>query len=534
MFNITDHFSRTLYFILFQILICIFSLRLSGQNNYWVFLKDKHRCEFDPYKYFDSKALERRVINNIPLFDSSDFPVNQDYVSLITGLVEKADFQSRWFNAIAVDAYPDQICLVSELPFVREVQLCETSGNNLCNVSTDTDIFENFPELLDEQISSMQGEFFSKGGITGKGVRIAVFDAGFPDVDTHKAFRHLRENGRIIKTHDFVKNRENVYSKGMHGRMVLSCITGLYDGKKIGLATDAEFLLARTEHTLIEPFSEEKNWLAAAEWADKNGAQIINSSLGYYYHRYFNDQMNGKSSLVARAATMAARKGILVVTAMGNEGDGNWKFLVTPADADSVLSVGGINPNTRHHISFSSYGPTSDKRMKPNVSAFGVAVVASSDSLEISQGTSFSTPLVCGFAACVLQIHPEYSNMKLLEEVEKSGTLYPYFDYAHGFGIPQAGYFTGGKKQNNDTSLEISLSNDSLFIKINPGLIRTDSLSYLYYHIRNRQGFIEKYAVLKVNNENVLQIPVDLLKNDEVVMVHYLGYSKEITLKDFN
>ncbi len=189
---------------------------------------------------------------------------------------------------------------------------------------------------------------------------------------------------------------------------------------KMGLATEAEFLLARTEVN-TEPFSEEENWLAAAEWADKNGADIISSSLGYTLPRYFQYQMDGKSTLVARAATMAFEKGILVVNAMGNDGAGKWFVVGTPADAEEVLSVGGVDPFTNVHISFSSFGPTADGRMKPNVCAAGQALVASPKRITKAYGTSFATPLVTGFAACVLQLNPDFTVQELKTNIEQSG-----------------------------------------------------------------------------------------------------------------
>ena len=168
----------------------------------------------------------------------------------------------------------------------------------------------------------------------------------------------------------------------------------------MGLATGANFLLAITEVS-SEPFSEEENWLAAVEWAYKNGADIISSSLGYTNNRYFTKDMDGKKSFVVKAASLAARKGMLVINAAGNDGDSEWKVISTPADADSILTIGGVSPETNLHINFSSYGPTADGRMKPNVSAFGEAVVANTKgNVEIAFGTSFATPLVAGFAAC--------------------------------------------------------------------------------------------------------------------------------------
>ncbi len=160
--------------------------------------------------------------------------------------------------------------------------------------------------------------------------------------------------------------------------------------------------------------------------------------------------MNGKKSLVARAANMAASKGMLVVNAAGNDGETKWKHLGTPADADSVLSVGGISPESDYHFSFSSYGPTADKRLKPNVCAYGAVMESGKKGLTTTYGTSFASPLVAGFAACAWQTNRRLNNMELFKEIEKSADLYPYFDYAHGYGVPQAGYFINRQKYNEE------------------------------------------------------------------------------------
>ncbi|MCX6258603.1 MAG: S8 family serine peptidase [Bacteroidia bacterium] len=519
-----------LYFFILLFSFQFFPKTAISQNHYWVFFKNKKGTGFNPYEYFDPKAIERRIVNGVSLFDSTDFPLNADYANTVANIADSTGYQSRWLNAMFISGNDLQIGLIRSLPFVKEIISIEPVIAVTCftdepghNEGTGTD-------LTSEQLSSMQGEIFAERGLTGKGVRIAVFDAGFPEVDKHPAFRHLWENHRIIKTYDFIRKKENVYGHNFHGRMVLSCITGLFNGRKLGLATDAEFLLARTEYAHIEPYSEEVNWLSAMEWADKNGAQIISSSLGYYFNRYFVNQMDGKTSLVSRAARMAAKKGMLVITAMGNEGNGNWKYLITPADADSVLSVGGINPSTNIHISFSSFGPTADKRLKPNVCAFGTATVASSDSLQVASGTSFSTPLVAGFTACVLQKNPGFTCMQLLHEIEKSGNLYPYFDYAHGYGVPQAGKIVNKDNKPISPTFEMITRGDSFHIMIDKKWLSKDSTGYLYYHIENKKGYLDKYAVLSVEKEDVLDIPLNDLKHGETLRIHYKGFTKEYNL----
>ena len=368
---------------------------------------------------------------------------------------------------------------------------------------------------------------FAAKNIDGSGVRVAVLDAGFPEVDTHPAFAHIRKNNRIVKTYDFVKKREHVYGYSQHGTNVLSCIAGKSDSLPFGLATGAEFLLARTENALREPFSEEENWLAAIEWADKNGADIVNSSLAYTKHRYFPFEMNGKNSFVSKAARIAASKGIVVVNAAGNDGENDWKVIGTPGDADSILTVGGIDPATDFHIAFSSYGPSRDKRIKPNVSAFGEAVVAGKGGTHITQGTSFASPLVAGFVACAWQANPDLTNMELLEEIQQSGHLYPYYDYAHGFGVPQARYFT---RENTDPALptfRFSTNDVAIAVTVNKEVLETGNRQLLYYHIENTKGYLSRYYVIEVSRETPLSFYMSQFNPGEILRVHFNGYTQE-------
>ncbi|WP_460504306.1 S8 family serine peptidase, partial [Hymenobacter agri] len=200
----------------------------------------------------------------------------------------------------------------------------------------------------------------------------------------------------------------------------------------------AEYLLARTEQLHRERYAEEEAWLAAVEWADRLGADIINSSLAYTEQRYFPEQMDGRRSLIARAANLAARKGLLVVSAAGNDGDDDWVRIGTPADADSALAIGGLDPETGLHVDFSSYGPTADRRRKPNLAAFGIVLTTTPGGhYERLEGTSFSAPLVAGLAAALWQRQRQLTAMQLFQQLEQAGELYPYFDYAHGYGRPR-------------------------------------------------------------------------------------------------
>lgn len=524
---------------LFAIVFCTFLGFAQAQNMYWVFFTDKNNTTFDPYTYFDAKAIERYQVNHADLYDITNYPVNQEYENAVNAATTEFIGESRWLNAVAVTATEEQIALVRELPFVARVQeIASEASTTQAPVFTQTSAL--YPGM--KQVSLMEGEKFQQRGINGKGVRIAVFDGGFPDVDTHPAFKHLRDNHQIIKTWNFANRKENVYGYNAHGRMVLSCIAGIMnDTTMLGLAPGAEFLLARTE-VEAEKRKEEVWWVQALEWADQNGASIVSSSLGYGKELHNLKDMDGKTSIVAKGAATAASKGILVCTAMGNEGDEKeWKMLVTPADADGVLSVGAVNALDSRE-SYSSFGPTADGRRKPNVVACGHDMVAmGKGNYAFSQGTSFATPMVSGFAACVKQMHPEWTAKQLLEEIEKSGNHYPYFDYAFGYGVPQAGYFTDGKKEEK-TAFTMTEDNDYLYI------IPVDSKNTgkLFYNIQNGDGTLDFYDVKRLgtsflvdghdlidSNKIYFSIPKSMLENGQTVNMWYGNqYAQYVMGKD--
>lgn len=548
--------------------IALFSNALYAQSAYWVMLTDKAGTTFDPYSYFDSKAIERYRMNNADLYDISNYPLNESYVHQIDAIVSsdrseqgssewnKTEVfgQSRWFNAVAVTATPDQIAAIQQLPFVKEVVAI---GSNL-QLASRKEMFSpaeaEMPKHTD-QLLRMQGDKFTDMGIDGTGVRIAVFDGGFHGVDTHKAFKHLRDNKRIIATWDFTKKQENVYDNHTHGTMVLSCIAGKMDDRLLGLATGATFMLAKTEVD-PEPYKEEVWWTQAAEWADKNGADIINSSLGYTKDRHYTWQMDGRS-LVSRAANIAARKGILVCNSAGNSGDDtNWKIIGAPADADSILSIGGINPSLTNysHISFSSYGPTADGRLKPNVCNFGYAECADAyndTATTFAAGTSFSSPLTTGFCACALQLFRQrgYGTgaMQMKSYVEQSADLYPYYDYALGYGVPQASFFINYNRSDIELGKEtFNFYDYGKYIMIRPVNGATNAkysapknkqndeytTTAVLFKIQDAYGHIEKYynlAVIDFNDSMAVAVSKSVIK-DKTLVACVNGTTKQYQL----
>ena len=569
---------RTIIFSIFL----FFILQSRAQNAYLVYFSDKNGTTFNPSEYFDQKAIERRILQHLPLYDETDFPLNESYIETVGLYADSMGLCSRWFNfSVAFVSNKKNLAQISALPFVSRIERVLPVEGGIASSGNDfkPGIDEDNLALLRMQTERMGGNLFDSLGIDGKGMRIAIFDAGFTSAKSNPVFDEIRKENRIIATKDFTRRKNgDVYYGNVHGTEVMTCIAGKYMGHKFGLATAAEFLLAKTEVN-SEPYYEELNWLAAVEWADKNGADIINSSLAYTGVRYFTSQMDGKTSLVVRAANLAARKGMLVVNAAGNDGDNKWKAIATPADGDSVLTVGGIDPDKDFHINFSSFGPSADKRMKPNVSAYGKVVTSTPSKIGISYGTSFASPLVAGFAACAWQSNRKLGNMQLFHEIEKSGHLYPYYDYAHGYGIPQAKFFLVADKTPLESTFRIVEEDSSYKIIIDTALIlkislnrtkiltdvskldsltvtnfghtdristKTDTISgihsseniisitpsgrndLLFYHIEGKNGTLKHYYVIKVEQTEVLTLLKKDFEPNEKVRIFYRGYMKEI------
>ena len=534
--------------ILFYLLVI--SRGLTQDEKFWVFFTDKEGMEFNPYDYFDDKAIERRESLGLSLYDITDYPVNPNYINGVEKCVSCISHHTRWFNAVSVKASPAEIEKVKSLSYVKGVMLFSKNPMRITD-----EYFEEQSDksdsLIKYQTERMGRREFQKANIDGTGIRIAVLDAGFTDSDINPCFNHLREGNKIIATYDFVKNNLDVCHGHYHGTAVLSCIAGIYEAEgrsdTLGLATGAEFLLARTEKAQIEVFSEEENWLAAVEWSDRNGADIINSSLGYTGNRYFYRDMNGLNTLVSRAGNLAAKKGILVVNSAGNDGSGGWNFVGAPADADSVMAVGGLLPSSGIHTAFSSVGPTYDFRQKPNVTAYGHVIAAKKDNVSETQGTSFSSPLTAGFAACAWQANRSWTNMELFHELEKGSDLYPYCDYAHGYGVPQASYFLDKAEEVSPTitlekfesEIKVTIMSPSLTIREDQTQVEmplnssvncvSDYEDYLFYQFQTEDGIIMSYKVIDLQGAESYSFTYP--SKAEKAVVYYEGYTIEMRLK---
>ena len=567
---------------------------------YVVLLSDKDGVRFNPRQYFTPAAQARRKRQQLPAFETTDLPVRADYLAAVSAKVDTVTVVSRWLNAVVCRATAAQVLALQALPGVRSVEAWPVARGGAARYKGAVQpkqtanqpprpISANDYLLARRQTAHLDGVALRKAALDGTGLRIAVFDVGFRGLPTHPAFQELVASKRIVATHDFLRNNDDVYRGGSHGTEVMGCLAGRLPagpggtpGPALGLAPGAQFLLARTEQSARERYAEEEAWLAAMEWADRLGADIINSSLAYTEQRYFPEQMNGRLSLISRAANLAARKGILVVSAAGNDGDNDWVRIGTPADADSVLAVGGLDPETGLHVDFSSYGPTADRRPKPNLAAFGVVLTTTTDSYERLEGTSFSAPLVAGFAACMWQQNRGLTAMQLFQRLEKSAELFPYFDYAHGYGRPRYQPFAAASQPPaalvptfdfvpHDSLVAVVIRAEATMRPAEVLPLMTDQSevalqiyfpqpepkassvgsvppvgreqpvpagseplapmpephypAYLYWSLADRRGVLHRYETRAVTQRLVVQVPRRLLRGGDVLRVHFKGYT---------
>ena len=433
-------------------------------SKYIVRLKDKGTNPYslnNPIQYLTQRSIDRRTRYGIAI-DSTDLPITPRYIDSIrlAGAVTILN-TSKWLNQVAIQT-TDAVALakINSFPFVLSTGPLAPRNNladkpvnkkldveltDIQNTGTTNIIAADYYSYGQSygQVHLHNGEFLHNRGFRGQGMRMAVLDAGFFNYLTLPTFDSIRNNGQVLGTWDFVAGNASVNEDHPHGTQCLSTIAANMPGVFMGTAPKTSFYLYRTEDVASEYPIEEQNWVAGIERADSLGIEISSTSLGYFtfdnsIFNYTYANMDGNTTLSARGADLAAKKGILCLFAAGNEGNSTWHFIITPSDADSVIAVGAVN--TAGVVgSFSSYGPSSDGQIKPSVAAVGVAAVIANTTTGqpgFGSGTSFACPNMAGLTTCLWQAFPEVNNMRIITVMQESATRATNPDDRVGYGIP--------------------------------------------------------------------------------------------------
>lgn len=450
MFSVLCHQLFLYAYMMFKklLLLCLFYVAVLPVQGQWlVWFADKGAQQVqEAARYLSAKSLQRRCRQHIALA-ANDLPVYKPYIHLLEQQNIKVRQTSKWLNMAYVEATEEQVALLRNLPCIKKIAKAGTAMSTPCTfqqaAATPFDTLTNSAN----QLEMLGLHYLHANRFTGKGMVITFVDGGFTAVDEALPYKHIYEQKRVLATRNFVTPGRDIYKmggEGEHGCRVFSIAAGLLPNRFYGAAYDASFILAVTEDAFKESSLEELNWAAAAEWADSIGTDIINSSVGYFTGftsgtGYTYADMDGKTTIVTRAAQVAASKGILVVSSVGNEGTKDWKYLIAPADGDSVLAAGGVDA-LGVYAPFSSQGPSADGRIKPDLCARADQTIQiGADGRVIwGWGTSFSAPLLSGLAACLWQADTSLTNMQLFKILKESASRYANPDTFYGYGIPSA------------------------------------------------------------------------------------------------
>ena len=432
-------------------LMAAFALSASAEKTYKyrVNLKDKQGSAYSidkPEEFLSERALARRSRQQLPV-DETDLPVSQVYVKELQGMGLKLVTSSKWNNTVVLEV-EDTLLMdkVASMPFVSKVKKVWTQPDSIPlrdkkrkkEVTNDVKESGQYYGKAFRQINIHGGDSLHAAGFAGKGMHVAVIDAGFYNADKIKFFKKMD----LLGTRDFVNPQSDIYAENSHGMKVLSCMAAQTKNAFVGTAPEASYWLLRSEDADTEQPVEEDYWAAAIEFADSVGVDVVNTSLGYYefdkgYGGYRYRDLDGHTSLMSHSASMAADKGIVVVCSAGNSGNDAWKKVTPPGDAEHVLVVGALNSELKN-ADFSSVGNTSDGRVKPDVMAIGKGSVVSGNDGSVSKanGTSFASPTMCGVVACFWQACPWLSAKEVVKAVQQAGDRVDFPDNIYGYGVP--------------------------------------------------------------------------------------------------
>jgi subtilisin family serine protease len=542
--------SKSIYFLVF-LLSFGWTTKGLAQDRYAVFFKFKPQKEYalaSPSKFLTEKAIQRRAREKVAV-DSLDLPVTAAYLQGISAYSQELLYASKWLNAAVVVTDAEGKKKMEGLPFVQKVEwvakgfISRTGNRNSTGVLASKpkkwEIEESYREAAayDFQNELLGIPAMHQAGFTGKGITVAVFDSGFPGLDKAVPFAHVFTNKRVVGQLNVVRPWiKEVFRDNEHGTQVASLILSNQTSTLVAGAHQAQVIFAITEDVATEYPIEELNWVRAAEYADSLGVDIINSSLGYLDFdepslTYTTAQLDGKTTYVTRGATLAAKRGILVVNSVGNYGSAGSSSLVAPADAQGILAIGSVNASSVVST-FSSRGPTADGRIKPELVAFGQSPVLVRGTGQVSSaaGTSFSAPQLTALAAGLWEAKPNWTKDELLTSLIKSGTQYATPDQNLGYGIPNFRSAYYGALLGLNEEIELGSS-------IYPNPVRSESLHIRFgKELRVTLQILDgsgRRVVEQVGERNTIQQPFVFILSDLPSGIYFLQLldGKEIAYK---
>lgn len=444
--------TKHILFLSFFLLPFLGGVAQDNANEYFFYIQfnNKNGTPYSlnqPTHFLSQRAIERRAFFAIPI-DSLDLPVSPAYLSEIRKVGAGIHATSKWLNGATIRlSDTTAIAKIRKMSFVKFAQYTGIPYHYDNRQTVSKTISQDRQEYPTQQIQQLKGEILHQEGFLGENIHIAVIDAGFKRVNTNRCFQTLREEGRLLGTKDFVNPHSNIYAEHHHGATVLSVMGGEIAATYRGSAPKASYWLLRTEEARNEYLYEPDLWISAIEYADSVGVDISTSSLGYSNHfddtdmNYKYSDLDGKTIRASIAAQIATQKGMLVLCAAGNDGDKSWKKISIPSDAKDVICVGAVD-SEGFIADFSSYGANTEKRIKPEMCAMGVAteIINPYGHIGRANGTSFSTPLMAGMMACYLQAAKKMKQAFKLDELKEyvfqSANKYQSPTTKYGYGIP--------------------------------------------------------------------------------------------------
>lgn len=512
-----------------KLILLILAITAFGfaQQKYLVYFKDKgitpgttlNKADLSyeiALNKLSQKSIERRTkVLGDDIISYEDIPVLQQYITEIESRGIKIVNNLSWFNAVSVYLDDQQLEVIKSLNFVEKIDPVkklkrddkfESSMQQFFKSSIDTTVYgSSYTQLKLSQIPKVHSK-----GITGSGVIVGMLDSGF-DWQRHESL-----SGRnVIAEYDFIFNdtitaneSEDHIHQHNHGTYTFSIIGGYKENSLIGAAYNSSFLLSKTEDIRSELHVEEDNYAAALIWMESLGVDITSSSLGYADgftsgddYRY--SDMDGRTTIVTKAAELAFARGVITITAAGNEGDDPWHYITAPSDGINTIGVGAVNSNNQV-AAFSGYGPSYDGRIKPEVVAMGVSVLGASANTENSygfnSGTSAATPILAGVASLLLSTYPHLNNVQVRNILIESGDNLLNPDNRRGYGLVSAVKaisFPNLQRVFNDYQLnKIFLERDG----IDPSTVRIhlakDDTSFSIYEMNYDGNLKHSFSVL--------------------------------------